>query len=331
MTKLRQLGKNGPKVNPLGLGCMGMSEFYGPTDNVENVRVLERALDLGCTFWDTADMYGHGRNERLLSQIIKKHRDQIFICTKFGALRDPQTGEICGVSGKPEYVRTACEQSLQRLGVDVIDLYYQYRLDPETPIEETVQAMANLVKEGKVRYLGLTECSADMLRRAYKVHPITAVQVEYSPWSMEIETNGLLDAARELGVAIVCYGTLGQGMLAGSISSIDDLDEDDSRRTLPRFSPENFSRNVQLAKKIQALAAKKGIPPSVLVLAWILNQGPEFFVTPGTKRMKHFEQNFKAGQLKLSKAEMDEMRKMVESARPYGATYSEYVRTTRGM
>ncbi|KAI8145550.1 aldo/keto reductase [Fennellomyces sp. T-0311] len=323
VTELRQLGKNGPKINPLGLGCMGMSEFYGPSDDKESIKVLERAIELGCTFWDTADMYGCGHNERLISQILKDHRDKIFLCTKFGNVRDPSTGEYLGVSGKPEYVRSACEESLERLGVDVIDLYYQHRVDPNTPIEETVGAMAELVKEGKVRYLGLSECSADTLRRAYKVHPIQAVQMEYSPWVLDIEDNGLLNAARELGVAVVAYSPLGRGFLSGSITSLDDLAADDLRHMLPRYSPENFAKNLELVQGIKALATKKGVTVTQFVLSWVLSQGQDFIAIPGTKRIKYLEDNVKGGELKLSQEEVAEMRKLVEEARPQGERYPE--------
>ncbi|KAI8142099.1 auxin-induced protein [Fennellomyces sp. T-0311] len=325
-TELRQLGKNGPQVNPLGLGCMGMSSYYGPFDDNESIRVLEKSIELGYTFWDTADLYGNGLNERLLSQVLKKHRDQVFLCSKFGHVLDPETGKMLGISGKPDYVRFACEKSLERLGVDVIDLYYQHRVDSTTPIEETVSAMAELVKEGKVRYLGLSECSADTLRRAYKVHPITAVQVEYSPWALDIENNGVLEAARELGVAVVAYSPLGRGILTGNITSIDDLALDDIRRYMPRYSPENFPKNLELVEKIKALAAKKGVTASQFVLAWILHQGQDFFVIPGTKRMKYFEENIVGGQIKLSEAEVAEMRQLVEKAQPDGLRYGkEYI------
>ncbi|KAI8145133.1 aldo/keto reductase [Fennellomyces sp. T-0311] len=319
MTELHQLGKDGPKINPLGLGCMGMSEFYGPGNDSESIKVLERAIELGCTFWDTADVYGIGSNEKLLSQVLKKHRSKIFLCTKFGGIRDPVTGAPLGVSGKPDYVRSACEASLERLGIDTIDLYYLHRLDPDTPIEETIGAMAELVKEGKVRYLGISECTPESLRRAHKVHPISAIEMEYSPWDLDLETDGLLDTARELGVSIVAYSPLGRGFLTGRITSLDDLAPGDGRRIMPRFSPENFPKNLELVQGIKELASKKGVTPSQFVLAWILHQGQDFLVIPGTKRMKYLEENVKAGEVKLSEAEVAEVRKLAEKARPHGS------------
>ncbi|KAG0183712.1 hypothetical protein DFQ28_001167 [Apophysomyces sp. BC1034] len=316
----KQLGKNGPTVPAVGLGCMGMSEFYGKFDDEESVKVLERAIELGCSFWDTADMYGCGHNERLIGRVLKQNREKVFICTKFGSVRDDD-GNFLGVSGKPEYVRQQFEKSIKNLGVSYVDLYYQHRVDKDTPIEETVKAMAELVKEGRVRYLGLSECSAETLRRAYKVHPIAAVQMEYSPWTLDIEKNGLLAAARELGVTIVCYSPLGRGMLTGAIKSIDDLEEGDSRRLNPRYSPENFPKNLEVVHKIEKLAAKKGVTPSQFVLAWVLAQGPEFIVIPGTKKIKYLEQNFSAGDIKLTPEEISEMRKVVDEANIQGERY----------
>ncbi|KAG2223698.1 hypothetical protein INT45_007276 [Circinella minor] len=322
MVNPREIGKTGIKVNPVGLGCMGMSDgIYGPANDADSRNVLDRALELGCTFWDTADIYGHGHNESLLSETVKKNRDKIFLCTKFGILLNPETHAFEGICGKPEYVRNSCEESLARLGIDTIDLYYLHRVDKDTPIEETVKAMAELVKEGKVRYLGLSECSGDTLRRAYKVHPITAVQMEYSPWFNDIETNGLLDAARELGVSIIAYSPLGRGFLTGAIKSLDDIPENDFRRTVPRFSAENFPKNLELVKKIEELAAKKGVTASEYVLAWVLGQGDDFFVIPGTKKIKYLEQNIKGGQLELTKEEEVEMRAVIDAAQPQGARY----------
>ncbi|KAF7727587.1 hypothetical protein EC973_007348 [Apophysomyces ossiformis] len=309
---------------------MGMSEFYGRTDDEESVKTLERALELGCTFWDTADMYGCGHNERLLGRVLKDHRDKVFLCTKFGNVRD-DSGKFVGVSGKPEYVRQQFEKSLQNLGVSYVDLYYQHRVDKDTPIEETVKAMAELVKEGRVRYLGLSECSGETLRRAYKVHPIAAVQMEYSPWTLDIEKNGLLEAARELGVTIVFVSSvdelidnsspLGRGMLTGTIKSIDDLAEDDYRRHNPRYSAENFAKNLEIVSKIEQLAAKKGVTPSQFVLAWVLAQGPDFVVIPGTKKIKYLEQNFAAGDIQLTPEEIADMRKVVDEANVQGERY----------
>ncbi|KAG0166873.1 hypothetical protein DFQ28_006810 [Apophysomyces sp. BC1034] len=316
----KQLGKNGPTVAGVGLGCMGMSEFYGKSDDEENVKTLERAIELGCTFWDTANVYGCGHNEQLIGRVLKHNREKVFIATKFGCVRD-DNGNFLGVSGKPEYVRQQFEESIKRLGFSYVDLYYQHRVDKETPIEETVKAMAELVKEGRVRYLGLSECSAETLRRAYKVHPIAAVQMEYSPWSLDIEKNGLLEAARELGVTIVCYSPLGRGILTGAIKSIDDFEEDDFRRFSPQYSPENFPKNLEVVNKIEKLAAKKGVTPGQFVLAWVLAQGPEFIVIPGTKKVKYLEQNFAAGDVKLTPEEISEMRKVVDEANVQGKRY----------
>ncbi|KAI9012698.1 aldo/keto reductase [Phycomyces nitens] len=322
MIPLRELGKTGVLVPAIGLGCMGMSEFYGPTNDEENIRTLKRSIELGSTFWDTSDMYGvDSCNERLLSGPLKTDREKIFVATKFSAIRNDK-GEIIAISGKPEYVREAFEKSQKRLGVDVVDLYYQHRVDPSTPIEETVEAMAKLVKEGHVRFLGLSECSADTLRRAYKVHPIAAVQVEYSPWTLDIETNGLLDAARELGVSIVAYSPLGRGFLTGAIKNFDDFCPDDYRRHLPRFSPANFDKNFKIVDGITALATKKGVTPGQYALAWILAQGPEFLVIPGTKRIKYLEENVKGGEIVLSKEELAEMRQLVDNADTEGERYN---------
>ncbi|KAL0084978.1 oxidoreductase [Phycomyces blakesleeanus] len=321
MAHLRELGKTGVLVSSIGLGCMGMSEFYGPTNDEENIKTLERSIEIGSTFWDTSDLYGiDSHNERLLSGVLKTQRDKIFLATKFGFVRT-KAGEITGISGKPEYVREAFGKSRKRLGVDVVDLYYQHRVDPNTPIEETVRAMAELVKEGRVRFIGLSECSAATLRRAHKVHPITAVQTEYSPWTLDIETNGLLDTARELGVSIVAYSPLGRGFLTGAIKSLDDLDITDLRRYFPRFYPENFTKNLDLVEGITSLATKKGVTPSQYVLAWVLAQGPEFIVIPGTRKIKYLEENVKAGDIVLSKEEVAEMRRLIENADTAGKRY----------
>ncbi|KAI9013876.1 auxin-induced protein PCNT115 [Phycomyces nitens] len=321
MIPLREIGKTGVLVPSIGLGCMGMSEYYGPTDDEESTKTLERSIKLGSTFWDTSDLYGlESHNERLLSGVLKTEREKIFLATKFGITRTKE-GVYTGVNGTPEYVREAFEKSKKRLGVDVVDLYYQHRVDPNTPIEETVAAMAELVKEGRVRFLGLSECSAATLRRAYKIHPITAIQVEYSPWTLDIETNGILDAARELGVSVITYAPLGRGFLTGAIKSFNDLPADDLRRNLPRFSPENFDKNLKLVDGITALATKKGVTPSQYVLAWILAQGPEFFVIPGTRRIKNLEENVKAGDIVLTKEEVVEMRQFIDYAGTAGKRY----------
>jgi len=294
-------------------------QVYGPANDADSLQVLHHALDTGCTFWDTADIYA---NEDLLAQVLHLRRNEVFLCTKFGNQRDPVTKAYLGVNGTPEYVRKCCDDSLRRLGVSCIDLYYQHRVDRKTPIEETVRAMAELVKEGKVRYLGLSECSAETLRRACKVHPIAAVQVEYSPWTLDIETNGLLAAARELGVAIVAYSPLGRGFLTGAIKSLDDLDPSDSRRHSPRFSPDNFANNLALVDKIQQIAAKKGCLPSQFVLAWVLAQGDDFIVIPGTKRAKYLDENRGALDVSITKEDMDAMHEAINSTSVLGQRYA---------
>ncbi|CAG8561331.1 7800_t:CDS:2 [Ambispora gerdemannii] len=267
----RPLGKTGVKIPSIGLGCMGMSECYGEADYVHSLQVLRRSIELGSYHWDTADLYGIGKNEELLSHILKDHRKDVFLATKFAIVRD-ENGIAKGVRGDAPYVRESCEKSLKRLGVDYIDLYYQHRVDPKTPIEETVAAMAELVKEGKVKYLGLSECSVDELRRAYKVHPIAALQMEYSPWALDIEQDGILETCRELCVTIVAYSPLGRGFLSGQIKSLDDLAENDFRRLLPRFQGENFAKNFEIVRRLEELGRKKGVTSSQLCLAWILAQ-----------------------------------------------------------
>ncbi|CAM0140762.1 hypothetical protein VKS41_008032 [Umbelopsis sp. WA50703] len=319
-TQFRELGKTGVKVPAIGLGCMGMSEFYGASDDTENLKVLQHAIDIGCTFWDTADMYGCGRNEELLGKILKTQRDKVFVCTKFGNVRGPN-GEFLGVDGKPEYVRQQCDISLKRLGINYIDLYYQHRVDPNTPIEETIGAMAELVKQGKVKYLGMSECSAETLRRAYKVHPIAAVQMEYSPWTLDIERNGLLDAAKELGVTIVAYSPLGRGFLTGAYKKPEDFEEGDFRRYNPRFQGEAFNKNLELVKKLEELAAKKNVTPSELTLAWVIAQG--FIAIPGTKKIKYLDSNFSADKIQLTSEELQQIRSISEAAEIIGTRYAQ--------
>ncbi|KAI9028275.1 aldo/keto reductase [Phycomyces nitens] len=322
MTQPRELGKTGVKVPPLGFGCMSLSGAYGEANDEESIKTLERAIELGCTFWDTANVYGiNSHNERLISRVLKTQRDKIFLATKFGFSRD-ESGAISGFSGAPESVRKAFDESQKNLGVDVVDLYYMHRVDPNVPVEDSVRAMAELVKEGRVRFLGLSECSAESLRRAHKVHPITAVQMEYSPWTLDIETNGVLATARELGISIVTYSPLGRGLMTGGIKSLDDMDQDDFRRGLPRFSPENFHKNLKLVDDITALAKKKGVTPGQYVLAWILAQGPEFIVIPGTRRVKNLEENVKARDVVLTSEEVAEMRKVVDEANVVGDRYA---------
>ena len=318
MNKVK-LGSQGVDVSRMGLGCMGMSEFYDPKgmNDEESVRVIHRFLDAGGNFLDTADVYGMGRNEALVGKAIRDRRDQVFLATKFANVRGAK-GEFLGVRGDPPYVRECCDASLKRLGVDVIDLYYQHRVDPKTPIEDTVGAMAELVKAGKVRYLGLSEASPATVRRAAKVHPIAALQTEYSLWSREPEDE-ILPTVRELGIAFVAYSPLGRGFLTGQFKSLDDLPADDVRRTHPRFQGENFRKNLDLAKKIGELAAAKGCTPSRLALAWVLAQGEDIVPIPGTKRLKYLDDNLAALNVRLTPKEISE----IDAVLPAGAASGE--------
>jgi len=317
-----ELGKSGLKVSAIGLGCMGMSEFYDPRqmNDKESVRVIHRYLDAGGNFLDTADVYGMGRNEVLVGKAIRDRRDKVVLATKFANVRGTK-GEFLGVRGDPQYVRECCDASLKRLGVEVIDLYYQHRVDPKTPIEETVGAMAELVRTGKVRYLGLSEASPATIRRAAKVHPIAALQTEYSLWSRAPETE-ILPTVRELGIGFVAYSPLGRGFLTGQFKTFDDLPADDYRRNAPRFQGENFQKNLDLVKKIEQLAAAKGCTPSQLALAWVLSQGEDTVPIPGTKRVAYLDDNLGAVNVRLTAAEMSQIDAILPADAVSGERYN---------
>lgn len=319
----RELGRSGLKVSAEGLGCMGMSEFYGPGDEQESIRTIHRAIDLGIDFLDTADIYGPFKNEELVGRAIKGRRDKLIIATKFGIVRDPANPQTRGVSGKPEYVRTACEASLKRLGIETIDLYYQHRVDPNTPIEETVGAMADLIRAGKVRHIGLSEAGPTTIRRASNVHKITALQSEYSLWTREHEDDRVLATCRELGVGFVAYSPLGRGFLTGQIKRFEDFAADDFRRNSPRFQGENFQKNLDLVKKVEQLAQKKHCTPSQLALAWVLAQGEDIVAIPGTKRVKYLEENVAAINVKLMPEDLIEIDRVLPKGAVAGQRYSE--------
>jgi aryl-alcohol dehydrogenase-like predicted oxidoreductase len=316
----RTLGNDGLEVSAIGLGCMGMSEFYGARDDGESTATIHRALELGVTLLDTSDAYGPHTNEELVGRAIADRRDQCVLATKFGIERDPANPMARNINGRPEYVKRSCDGSLRRLGVDHIDLYYQHRVDPDTPIEETVGAMSELVDAGKVRFLGLSEAGPDSIRRAHAVHPIAAVQSEYSLWSRDIEDE-VIPTLRELGVGLVAYSPLGRGFLSGRFKSIDDLEPDDYRRYSPRFQGDNFAKNLELVDRIEQLAARKGVNASQLALAWVLHRGEDIVPIPGTKRRRYLEENVAAVEIELSSDEMEE----IESALPEaaGARYPE--------
>ena len=317
----RRIGTSGPAVSPIGLGCMGMSDFYGPADDAGSIAVIHRALELGVNFFDTADVYGLGRNEQLVGRALRGKRDRALIATKFGNLRAPN-GAFVGINGKPDYVRQACDASLARLGIDAIDLYYQHRVDPDTPIEDTVGALADLVRAGKVRRLGLSEAAPATVRRAHAVHPIAALQTEFSLWTREPaeETLGL---CAELGITFVAYSPLGRGFLTGAFKSIDDLAPDDVRRNHPRFQGENFRRNRDLVHAVEELAGEKGVTAAQLALAWVLSQGEHIVPIPGTRSIQRLEENIAATDIVLSDAERARLDRILPPAAVAGQRYPE--------
>ena len=317
----RWLGKEGCIVSALGLGCMGMSEFYGQGDEKEAVRTIHRAVEAGCTFLDTADMYGTGSNERLVGRALEGLRDKVVLATKFGIVRDEQ-GRVVGVDGRPEHARACCEASLKRLGVDMIDLYYLHRVDPQVPIQETVGAMADLVREGKVRYLGLSEAAPQTLRNAASVHPITALQTEYSIITRDVEER-ILPACRELGIGFVAYSPLGRGFLSGKIRTLDDLEEGDWRRRSPRFEGDHFRQNLALVRQLEEIAASKGCTPAQLALAWLLAQGEDIVPIPGAKSRGHLEENMGALAIKLTEEDLRNIDKRAPKGAAAGQRYSE--------
>jgi aryl-alcohol dehydrogenase-like predicted oxidoreductase len=322
--KKRRLGSGGPEVSAIGLGCMGMSEFYGAGDDTESIATIHHSLDRGVTFLDTADMYGSGRNEELVGRAIRDRRNEVFLATKFGNVRGPN-GEFGGVRGDPDYVRQACDASLKRLGVEQIDLYYQHRVDVNVPIEETVGAMSELVEAGKVRFLGLSEAAPDTIRKAHATHPITAVQTELSLWSRDAEAD-VLPTVRELGIGYVAYSPLGRGFLTGQITSPEDFPEDDFRRFHPRFTGENFEKNIALVREVEAMAKQKGCTTAQLALAWVLAQGEDIVPIPGTKRRKYLDENIAALDVELSS---DDLRRLDEILPPGAAAGERY--HARGM
>ena len=329
MLKTRRLGNQGLTTSSLGLGCMGMSEFYGDRDDSESVATIHRALELGVTLLDTADVYGPHTNEELVGRAIKGKRDRVILATKFGIVRDPKNPAARAVNGRPEYVRASCDGSLKRLGVDVIDLYYQHRVDPDVPIEETVGAMAELVRSGKVRFLGLSEAAPETLRRAHGVHPISALQMEYSLWSRDAEDGALL-MCRNLGIGFVAYSPLGRGFLAGRFKTVNDLPADDYRRSSPRFQGRNFEKNLELVRHIKELARQRGCTPSQLALAWVLARGQDIVPIPGTKHRRYLEENIAAADISLTSAELARINAVAPRGVAVGNRYPEAMMQSLG-
>ena len=320
--KHRTLGAQGLRVSEIGLGCMGMSEFYGPSSEGESIATIHRALELGIDFLDTADIYGPFKNEKLVGRAIRDRRDRVVLATKFGNVRNAQ-GQSLGIRGDPDYVRQACDASLERLGIDHIDLYYQHRVDTKVPIEETVGAMAELVRAGKVRHLGLSEAAPDTIRRANGTHPITALQTEYSLWTRDVEENGVLSTVRELGIGFVAYSPLGRGFLTGRFKTFEDLPADDFRRRNPRFQGENFDHNLELVREVEQMAREKGITPGQLALAWVLTRGDDIVPIPGTKHVTYLEENVAAAGVELSEADIERLDAVIPVGAATGTRYAD--------